>query len=103
MNTEIDIEVIYASPLTQTLYQLKVPVGTTAEEAVKISGISEIFPEINLLISGEMVLNGVRLSSGDVFILDPYEITDVQFTKECSVVCVKTPSIPDDKIVVIKS
>ncbi|MBI0407432.1 MAG: RnfH family protein [Nitrosospira sp.] len=51
MNTEIDIEVIYASPLTQTLYQLKVPVGTTAEEAVKISGISEIFPEINLLIN----------------------------------------------------
>ena len=59
--------------------------------------------EINLLISGEMVLNGVRLSSGDVFILDPYEITDVKFIKECSVVCVKTPSIPDDKIVVIKS
>ena len=59
--------------------------------------------EINLLISGEMVLNGVRLSSGDVFILDPYEITDVQFIKECSVVCVKTPSIPDDKIVVTKS
>ena len=51
MNTEIDIEVIYASPLTQTLYQLKVPVGTTAEEAVKISGISEIFPEISLLIN----------------------------------------------------
>ena len=59
--------------------------------------------EINLLISGEMVLNGVRLSSGDVFILDPYEITDVKFIKECSVVCVKTPSIPDDKIVVTKS
>ena len=51
MNTEIDIEVIYASPLTQTLYQLKVPVGTTAEEAVKISGSSEIFPEISLLIN----------------------------------------------------
>ena len=51
MNTESDIEVIYASPLTQTLYQLKVPVGTTAEEAVKISGISEIFPEISLLIN----------------------------------------------------
>ena len=59
--------------------------------------------EINLLISGEMVLNGVRLSSGDVFILDPYEITDVKFIKECSVVCVKTPSIPYDKIVVTKS
>lgn len=59
--------------------------------------------EINLLISGEMILNNVHLKSGDVFILDPYEITDVQFIKECSVVCVKTPSLPNDKIVVVKN
>lgn len=58
--------------------------------------------EINLLISGEMILNGTRLISGDVFILDPYEITDVNFIKECSIVCVKTPSLPNDKIVVRK-
>ena len=58
--------------------------------------------EINLLISGKMVLNGHTIESGDIFIIYPYEITDVKFLKECSVVCVKTPSIPSDKIVVKK-
>lgn len=58
--------------------------------------------EINLLISGEMILNNKKLVSGDVFILEPYEITDVEFIRECSVVCVKTPSLPNDKIVVEK-
>lgn len=58
--------------------------------------------EINLLISGEMVLNNVKLVSGDVFVLDPFEITDVRFITECSIVCVKTPSLPNDKIIVEK-
>lgn len=58
--------------------------------------------EINLLIDGEMILNNTKLVSGDVFILDPYEITDVKFIKECSIVCVKTPSLPNDKIIVKK-
>jgi hypothetical protein len=58
--------------------------------------------EINLLISGNMVLNNVELKSGDVFILYPYEVTDVKFISDCSVVCVKTPSLPNDKIVVTK-
>jgi hypothetical protein len=58
--------------------------------------------EINLLINGQMLLNGQTLNSGDVFIIDPYEITDVSFITDCSVVCVKTPSIPSDKVVVKK-
>ena len=60
----------------------------------------EIATEINLLISGKMNLNGQDLVSGDIFILYPYEITDVKFLEDCSIVCVKTPSIPDDKKVV---
>lgn len=59
--------------------------------------------EINLLISGKMILNGVTLNSGDIFILEPYEITDVQFIEDCSVVCVKTPSLPNDKVIVYKN
>lgn len=62
----------------------------------------EIATEINLLIKGEMIINGNRLISGDVFIIPPYEVTDVKFITDCSVVCVKTPSIPTDKIVVYR-
>ena len=58
--------------------------------------------EINLLIDGEMNLNGIKIIPGDIFILDPYEITDVDFIKDCSIVCVKTPSLPNDKVIVKK-
>lgn len=58
--------------------------------------------EINLLIDGEMLLNGQVITPGDVFIIPPYEITDVKFIKNCSVVCVKTPSLPSDKVIVHK-
>jgi hypothetical protein len=58
--------------------------------------------EINLLIDGEMILNGIKIIPGDIFILDPYEITDVDFIKDCSIVCVKTPSLPNDKVIVKK-
>jgi len=63
----------------------------------------EIATEINLLISGQMILNSQELNSGDIFILEPYEITDVKFITDCSVVCVKTPSIPSDKVIVKKA
>lgn len=45
---KIFIEVAYAIPATQILIPLDVSQGTTVEEAVKLSGILEQFPEINL-------------------------------------------------------
>lgn len=58
--------------------------------------------EINLLINGIIKLNNQLLSSGDIFILEPYEITDVEFIEDSSILCIKTPSLPNDKIVVKK-
>ncbi len=45
----IDIEVVYASPEKQIVRQMNLPEGTTAEQAVKLSGILPQFPEIDLL------------------------------------------------------
>lgn len=42
----IDVEVAYAKPEVQRLLQLRVPRGTTMVEAVRRSGIVELFPEI---------------------------------------------------------
>jgi hypothetical protein len=48
-NTEkIIIEVAYALPREQFLIALDVEPGTTAEEAVKLSGVLEKFPDIDL-------------------------------------------------------
>lgn len=53
--------------------------------------------EYNVLISGKMVVQGKELNSGDVFVFEKEEIADPIFIEDCTVVCVKVPSIPSDK------
>jgi putative ubiquitin-RnfH superfamily antitoxin RatB of RatAB toxin-antitoxin module len=48
MNNAIPVEVAYALPEQQLLLKISVPEGTTAEEAVRASGILEKHPEIDL-------------------------------------------------------
>ena len=43
----IEIEVAYAKPEEQAIVTLKVPQGTTLEQAVKLSGLLTRFPEIS--------------------------------------------------------
>ncbi|MGB1333932.1 MAG: RnfH family protein [Porticoccaceae bacterium] len=47
-NIEITVEVAYALPDKQMLKVLKVPEGVTALEAVKQSGVLQMFPEIDI-------------------------------------------------------
>lgn len=51
--------------------------------------------EINLVIRGKMILQGVTLVEGDIFTLEPYEIADPEFLEDTEIICVKTPSIND--------
>lgn len=44
----LQIEVIYALPKEQKLYCLAVEQGTTIEQAIKLSGILNDYPEIDL-------------------------------------------------------
>lgn len=56
-----------------------------------------IATEYNLLISGKMTICGTLIESGDIFILEPYELSEPVFHEDCLIVCVKTPSLPKDK------
>jgi len=47
-SNSISVEVAYARPDKQKIIALEVGAGTTAFDAVKDSGITEYFPEINL-------------------------------------------------------
>ncbi len=47
-NSPIVVEVAYALPEKQKIIELTVPCGTTALEAVKLSGIQCEFPEIDI-------------------------------------------------------
>lgn len=60
----------------------------------------KVATEINLLISGSMTMCGEDLKAGDIFVVHPMEVADPVFHEDCSVVCVKVPSVPGDKYVV---
>ncbi len=64
------IEVAYARPERQALIKIRVPRGTSARDAVKLSGIRGQFPEIDLDenplgIFGRKVAGDKQLSDGD--------------------------------------
>jgi len=62
-----------------------------------------IVKEINLLISGKMIMQDKILEEGDIFILEPYEISDPTFLEDCNIICVKTPSAQDKRCFQLKS
>lgn len=58
--------------------------------------------EINILLSGKMVVQGRTIFPNDIFVFDSYEVSDPVFLEDCKVLCVKTPSFPGDKYEVKK-
>jgi putative ubiquitin-RnfH superfamily antitoxin RatB of RatAB toxin-antitoxin module len=60
----IHVEVVYALPHAQMLVPLNVPEGTTVERAIRLSGVLEKFPEIDLANSKVGIWNkAVELSA----------------------------------------
>jgi len=43
----LNVEVAYARPERQKIVSVQVPEGTTVAEAVRLSGIADLFPEID--------------------------------------------------------
>ena len=57
----------------------------------------KIATEINYLINGSMIIQGVELSKGDIFTIYPNEIADPIFLEDCELIVVKIPSVKNDK------
>ena len=56
--------------------------------------------EYNLLIKGQMIINEKELNAGDIFILEPYEVSEPTFLTDVELVVVRVPSVKGDKYVV---
>ncbi len=67
-NGMIQVEVIYALPHEQKLLKVEVPQETTLEEAIKISGILNKYPDIDLSINKVGIFS--KLSKLDVVVRD---------------------------------
>lgn len=68
--TDICVEVVYAKPESQRLLTVVVPAGCTAIEAIRLSGLIEQFPALNLPqaalgIFGRRVPPSTVLKAGD--------------------------------------
>ena len=82
---KILVEVAYALPERQVIVELTVRRGTTLEEAIRLSGILEQFPGIDLASSkvgvfgklakqGDILQNGDRVEIYRPLIADPKEV-----------------------------
>jgi quercetin dioxygenase-like cupin family protein len=60
----------------------------------------KIATEYNILVSGKMILSDSCLNSGDIFIINPNEVSEPIFVEDCTIVCIKIPSVPGDKYLV---
>jgi quercetin dioxygenase-like cupin family protein len=57
--------------------------------------------EINLLLEGSMLMHGIEIHKGSIFVLEPWEVADPIFLEDCKVLVIKTPSIKGDKYEVV--
>ena len=67
-SVSIKVEVLYALPHEQTLLNVVVPQGTTLSEAIKISGMQDKYPEIDLAVNKLGIFG--KLSKPDVILRD---------------------------------
>ena len=58
--------------------------------------------EYNVLVKGVMIVNKQTFTAGDIFIIEPYEVSEPEFITDVELVVVRTPSVKDDKYVVGK-
>jgi hypothetical protein len=61
------------------------------------SHVHKLAYEITLVISGRQICNGEMFVAGDICILEPGDISQIEYLEETEVVTIKTPSIPSDK------
>ena len=59
-----------------------------------------ISTEFNYIINGEVIINGNTLSTGDIFVLEPNEISESAFLEDTTILVVRNFSDPQDKYIV---
>jgi len=57
----------------------------------------KIATEFNVVVNGSLKINDVILKTGDIYIIEPNESIEQEFIQDSLILCVKTPSVPEDK------
>lgn len=59
----------------------------------------KIATEYSIVTRGRIRINGVELGAGGIFVMEPYDVTDIEFLTDCDIAIVKAPSVPGDKYI----
>jgi hypothetical protein len=62
--------------------------------------IHDELAEYNHLLSGDMLINGIKYTSGDSFMFEKGHPAVPEFLTDCEVICIKVPSVPGDKRII---
>lgn len=77
------------------------------EVSIKLHAKDEQWPthyhkeatEYNYVFAGQVKIEDQVYVAGDIFVVEPYYIMKPEFLEDCTIMCVKTPSVPGDKYV----
>ena len=93
----------FIGDFTPSLHQTKdFEVGVKSFRAGEdhASHYHKVAKEINVILDGSVEVNGILLFKGDVFVMHPYEVTEIEFKTDTRILVIKTPSAPGDKYLV---
>lgn len=74
METKISVEVVYGTPVEQSLLLIKADEGMTIEQVIELSGIKDSFKEIDLTVNKVGIWNRTAKLTDVVQDLDRIEI-----------------------------
>lgn len=60
----------------------------------------EKLTEINVLIKGKMILNDILITENTIFTIHKNDIACPIFLEDCSILCIKIPSVFGDKVII---
>jgi len=63
----------------------------------------KIAQELTYILKGKMIVSGKELGEGDIFIYEPYEVSDALVLEDVDLIVVKWPSVPSDKYLTDKN
>jgi len=60
----------------------------------------KVTTELNYIVRGSMMVSGQLLTSGDAWVYEPNDVSDVEFLEDTDLIILRWPSIPSDKYMV---
>jgi len=68
-----------------------------AKDDISAKHYHKVATEINLITSGQVLVNGDLIQAGEGFVFEPGETCECRYLEDTYTLVIKTPSVPGDK------